>query len=160
MIAIGQAIPELEIMLATKDGPAKLQSTSLFEGKKVVLFGLPGAFTPTCSMNHLPGFIENRQALSDKGVDAVICVTVNDHHVVKAWAKQANALESIKFVADFDAKLTKALGLEIDLSAGGLGLRSKRYSMIIDDGKVSTLNVEDSPGVAEISGAATILGQL
>ena len=159
-IAIGETLPAATLKEKTADGVADIEVSDFLKGRKVVLFAVPGAFTPTCSMNHLPGFLENRDSFYAKGVDEIAVVAVNDHHVMQAWAKASGGEGKIRFLADGAANFTKALGLEADLSAGGLGLRSKRYSMLIEDGKVTQLNVEDSPGKAEISGAATLLGQL
>lgn len=156
-ISKGDTVPSLTIMEVTSDGPAKIASSDLFAGKKIVLFGLPGAFTPTCSMNHVPGYIENRDALMAKGVDDIIVVSVNDHHVMKAWAKSTGGEGKIRFVADWDAAFVKALGLDRDLSAGGLGVRSTRFSMLVDDGAVQFVNVEDNPGQATVSSAAAML---
>ena len=156
-IETGDRIPEASLMVVTDDGPAEMTTQELFAGKKAVVFGLPGAFTPTCSRNHLPGFLENRDTILARGVDDIICVSVNDHHVMKAWASHMGALGKIRFVADWDAGFTKALGLDAEL--GVLGLRSRRYSMIVDDGVVTTLNVEEDRGVTS-SGAAVMLEQL
>ena len=130
----------------------------IFAGKKVALFAVPGAFTPTCSAKHLPGFITSLDALKDKGVDEVICLSVNDPFVMGAWGTAQNAGD-IRMIADPDAAFTKALGLEFDASGAGLGIRSLRYSMIVEDGKVSQLNL-DKIGAFEISGADTLLQQL
>lgn len=159
-IEIGDTIPASTLKIITESAPADLTTDELFGGKKVVVFGVPGAFTPTCSLNHLPGFVENHEAFKAHGIDAIICVSVNDHHVMKAWAKDRSALGTLTFVADWNAAFTKALGLDADLSAGGLGVRSLRYSMIVDDGKVTALNVEENPGQAVSSGAAALLEQL
>lgn len=159
-IAIGDKIPAIALKEKTADGVQDIDTASLLAGKTVVLFGVPGAFTPTCSLNHLPGFLENRDAFFAKGVDEIVVVAVNDHHVMHAWAKASGGEGKIRFLADGNAAFTKALGLELDLSGGGLGLRSKRYSMLIKDGAVVKLNIEDKPGEAEISGAATLLGQI
>jgi glutaredoxin/glutathione-dependent peroxiredoxin len=159
-IAEGEKLPTATLMEKTPDGPAKLSTDELFAGKKVVLFAVPGAFTPTCSLNHLPGFLENRDAILSKGIDDIMVVSVNDWHVMNAWADKTGGAGKIRFLADFDASYTKALGLDMDLSAGGLGVRSKRYSMIVDDGVVKKLNVEEQPGQAVTSGAAAILEQL
>jgi peroxiredoxin len=159
-IAIGETIPAATLKEKTADGVADIDVGAFLKDRKVVLFAVPGAFTPTCSMNHLPGFLENRDSFYAKGVDEIAVVAVNDHHVMQAWAKASGGEGKIRFLADGAASFTKALGLEADLSAGGLGLRSKRYSMLIDNGKVTQLNVEDTPGKAEVSGAATLLGQL
>jgi glutaredoxin/glutathione-dependent peroxiredoxin len=159
-IAVGEKLPEAKFKEKTAEGPVELTTNDLFAGKKVVLFAVPGAFTPTCSLNHLPGYVENRDAILARGVDDIAVVAVNDWHVMGAWAQQSGAMGKIHFLADFDASFTKAMGLEADLSAGGLGLRSKRYSMLVEDGVVKSLNVEESPGQATVSGAAAMLEQL
>lgn len=159
-IAVGEKLPEAKFKEKTADGPVEVSTADLFSGKKVVLFAVPGAFTPTCTLNHLPGYLENRDAILSRGVDDIAVVAVNDWHVMGAWAQQSNGLGKIHFLADFDASFTKALGLEADLSGGGLGLRSKRYSMLVEDGVVKSLNVEESPGQATVSGAAAMLEQL
>jgi peroxiredoxin len=159
-IAIGDTIPAATLKEKTAEGVSDIDLAGFLKGRKIVLFAVPGAFTPTCSMNHLPGFLENRDSFYAKGVDEIVVISVNDHHVMQAWAKASGGEGKIRFLADGSAVLTKALGLENDMSAGGMGIRSKRYSMLIEDGKVTQLNVEDTPGKAEISGAATLLGQL
>ncbi len=159
-IEIGAKVPSMSIMEATTDGPAKISTDDFFAGKKVVLFGLPGAFTPTCSMNHVPGYVENRDALAAKGVDEIAVLSVNDHFVMAAWAKSTKAEGKIHFIADWDAAFVKALGLDKDLSAGGLGVRSTRFSMLVDDGVVKQVNIEDNPGQATVSSAAAMLASL
>lgn len=159
-IAIGNKLPSATFKEKAADGPVKITTDELFKGKRVVLFAVPGAFTPTCSLNHLPGFLENRDAILARGVDDIAVVAVNDWHVMGAWAQSSGGMGKIHFLADWDGAFTKALGLDIDLSAGGLGVRSKRYSMLVEDGVVKTLNIEDSPGQADVSSAATIIGQL
>lgn len=159
-ISIGDKFPSLKIKENTEDGPAEVALDDLLRGKKVVFFAVPGAFTPTCSVNHLPGFLENRDAFFAKGVDEIAVVSVNDPYVMGAWAKASGGEGKIRFLADGNGELAKALGLDIDLAGGGLGVRSKRYSMLIDDGTVRQLNIEASTGKAETSGAATLLGQL
>lgn len=159
-IALGDRLPEATFKEKTADGPVEVKTGDLFAGKKVVLFAVPGAFTPTCTLNHLPGYLENRDAILARGVDDIAVVAVNDWHVMGAWAQQSNALGKIHFLADFDASFTKAMGLDIDLSGGGLGVRSKRYSMLVEDGVVKSLNIEESPGQATVSGAAAMLEQL
>lgn len=159
-IAVGDKLPQAKFKEKTADGPVEIGTDELFSGKKVVLFAVPGAFTPTCTLNHLPGYIENRDALLSRGVDDIAVVAVNDWHVMGAWAQQTNAMGKLHFLADWDASFTKAMGLEADLSAGGLGVRSKRYSMLVEDGVVKSLNVEESPGQATVSGAAAMLEQL
>lgn len=159
-IAIGDRMPAATLKEKTADGVADVDLAGFLAGRKIALFAVPGAFTPTCSMNHLPGFLENRDSFYAKGVDEIAVVSVNDHHVMQAWAKASGGEGKIRFLADGSAVLTKALGLDLDMSGGGMGIRSKRYSMLIEDGVVTQLNVEDSPGKAEVSGAATLLGQL
>ena len=160
MIKIGERLPDAKFKVKTADGYADATTSDVFSGKKVVLFAVPGAFTPTCTMNHLPGYLENRTEILGKGIDDIAVVAVNDHHVMSAWAKAAGGEGKITFLADGNAGFTKAAGLDMDLSAGGLGIRSKRYSMIVDDGVVTSLNIEDTPGTAVTSGAAAILDQL
>lgn len=159
-ITVGDKLPEATFKEKTADGPVEITTQQLFKGKKVVLFAVPGAFTPTCSLNHLPGYIENRDAILSKGVDDIAVVAVNDWHVMGAWAQQSGGMGKIHFLADWDGAFTKSLGLEADLSAGGLGVRSKRYSMLVEDGVVKSLNVEETPGQATVSGAAAMLEQL
>ncbi|HEV7435821.1 MAG TPA: peroxiredoxin [Pseudorhizobium sp.] len=159
-IAIGDRLPAATFKEKSANGPVEVTTDELFKGKRVVLFAVPGAFTPTCSLNHLPGFLENRDAILARGVDDIAVVAVNDWHVMGAWAQSTGGTGKIHFLSDWDGAFTKSLGLEIDLSAGGLGVRSKRYSMLVDDGVVKTLNIEDSPGQATVSSAATIIEQL
>jgi peroxiredoxin len=158
-IKIGDRLPSAEFTTMTGDGQQKLSTDAIFPGRKVVLFAVPGAFTPTCSMNHLPGFVQNVAAIKAKGVDTVACVAVNDVFVMDAWGKASGANGNILMLADGNGDFARAIGLEFDLTQAGLGKRSKRYSMIIDNGVVKALNVEDKPGV-NVSGADTILGQL
>ncbi|MCD1265140.1 peroxiredoxin [Shinella sumterensis] len=159
-IAVGDKLPDLKLKERTPDGPADVSTAELFGGKRIVLFAVPGAFTPTCSLNHLPGYLENRDAILAKGVDDIVVVAVNDQHVMGAWATSTGGAGKLRFIADWDAAFTKALGMDIDLSAGTLGVRSKRYSMLVDDGVVKTLNVEESPGQATVSAAAAMIEQL
>ncbi len=159
-ISIGDRIPEASLKQVDADGAKDVSTNDFFGGRKVVLFGVPGAFTPTCSNNHLPGFVENRDAIGAKGIDDVAVISVNDHFVMKAWAGFTGAEDKITFLSDGNGDVTRALGLDIDLSKGGLGARSKRYSMIVDNGVVTAVNVEENPGEAVTSGAARILEQL
>lgn len=159
-ITVGDKLPEATFKEKTADGAVEITTQQLFKGKKVVLFAVPGAFTPTCSLNHLPGYIENRDAILSKGVDDIAVVAVNDWHVMGAWAQQSGGMGKIHFLADWDGAFTKSLGLEADLSAGGLGVRSKRYSMLVEDGVVKSLSLEETPGQATVSGAAAMLEQL
>ena len=159
-IAVGDKLPDATLKTMTADGAKDITTAEIFAGKKVVLFGVPGAFTPTCSNNHLPGYLENHDAIKAKGVDTVAVVAVNDHHVMGAWQKFTGGEGRILYLADGNGNFIKALGLETDLSAGGLGMRSKRFSMIVENGKVTSLNIEDSPGQAVVSGAAAMLEKL
>ncbi len=158
-IKIGDRMPAAELLTATADGPSKISTDAIFKDKTVVLIGVPGAFTPTCSMNHLPGFLTHLDEIKAKGVDTVACVSVNDVHVVKAWGKHAGAEDKILMLADGNGDFAKATGLAVDLNVAGMGMRNKRYSMLVENGIVRQLNVEDKSGV-NISGADTILQQL
>jgi peroxiredoxin len=144
----------------TAEGPGWKSTDEVFKGKKVVLFAVPGAFTPTCHKNHLPGFLKNADAIKAKGVDVIAVTSVNDVFVMTEWQKVSGAEGKIDFLADGNADFAKALDLTMDGSAGGLGLRSQRYSMLVEDGVVRSLNIEDAPGKAEISGADALLKQL
>ncbi len=155
-IKIGDKLPDAELLNKTADGPQKLKTADIFAGKKVVLFGVPGAFTPTCSMNHLPGFVQHADEIRGKGIDTIACVSVNDVHVMGAWGKHADSEGKILMLADGNGDFAKATGLEVDLAVANMGLRNKRYSMIVDNGVVKQLNVEDKSGV-NVSGADTIL---
>ena len=159
-IAVGDKIPNATVKTRTDDGPADLSTGDIFSGKKVVLFGVPGAFTPTCSMNHLPGFITHNDEFRQKGVDTIAVVAVNDIFVMGAWEKANDAAGKILFLSDGNGEFTKALGLDIDLSVAGLGVRSKRYSMLVEDGVVKQLNIEESPGQADKSSAEALLEQM
>ena len=157
-IKVGDKLPETELMMMTENGPTKVSTADLFGGKKVAIFAVPGAYTPTCSAKHLPGFVDNTSNLSAKGVSDIVCLSVNDPFVMAAWGKDHNA-GSIKMVADSDASFTKSPGVEFDASGAGLGIRSRRYSMLVDDGVVTQLNLEETGGF-EVSDAETLLGQL
>ncbi len=159
MIKVGDRLPKATFTVMTADGPAAKSTDDLFKGKKVVLVGVPGAFTPTCHKNHLPGFIENEKAIKAKGVDDIAVIATNDVFVMNAWAKDTKADGKITFLADGSAAFAKATGLDLDLNERGMGMRNKRFSMIVDDGVVRTLNIEEGPG-AEKSGAKTMLEQL
>ena len=158
-IQVGDRLPSATLTIMTSEGPKPLTTTELCEGKKVVLFAVPGAFTPTCSVQHLPGYVDNAQSLKDKGVDTVACVSVNDPFVMGAWGKDREVGEDLMMLSDGNGDFTAAIGLEMDGSGFGLGTRSQRYAMIIDDGVVSTLNVESGPGL-DVSSAETILSEL
>lgn len=140
-------------------GPNAFKVSDLVKGKRIAIFGLPGAFTPTCSARHVPGYVEQRDALRARGIDEVWCVSVNDAHVMGAWARDQKTAGKVRMMADGSAQFTKAIGLDIDLSARGMGVRSQRYSMVVEDGVVKLLNVE-APGKFEVSGADRLLGQL
>ncbi|MFT4098256.1 MAG: peroxiredoxin [Rhodoblastus sp.] len=159
MIKVGDRLPKATFTVMTAEGPAAKSTDDLFKGKKVVLFGVPGAFTPTCHKNHLPGFVENEKAIKAKGVDDIAVISTNDVFVMSAWAKDTGAAGKITFLADGSAAFAKATGLDLDLSERGMGMRNKRFSMIVDDGVVRSLNIEEGPG-AEKSGAKTMLEQL
>ncbi|THF51012.1 peroxiredoxin [Allorhizobium terrae] len=159
-IAIGDTLPAATFKEKTADGPVEITTDDLFKGKKVVVFAVPGAFTPTCTLNHLPGYLENRDALLAKGVDDIAVVSVNDWHVMGAWAQSTGGMGKIHFLADWDASFSKALGLDMDLSAGGLGVRSKRYAMLVEDGVVKSLDIEENPGQATVSSATAMLERL
>ena len=158
-IKVGDRIPSASFTVMTAEGPKPKTTDDIFKGKKVVLFAVPGAFTPTCHKNHMPGFVKNADAIKAKGIDTIAVTGVNDVFVMDAWKKASNA-DKIEFLADGSAAFAKAIGLSIDLGERGLGTRSQRYSMLIDDGVVKKLNVEDAPGKAEASGADNLLTQL
>jgi peroxiredoxin len=159
-IKVGDRIPEGKFRVMTAEGPGWKSTDEVFKGKKVALFAVPGAFTPTCHKNHLPGFLKNADAIKAKGVDAIAVTSVNDVFVMTEWQKASGAEGKIDFLADGNADFAKALDLTMDGSAGGMGLRSQRYSMLVEDGLVKSLNIEDAPGKAEISGADALLKQL
>ncbi len=158
-IQVGDKLPSATLTTMTAEGPKHLTTRELCEGKKVVLFAVPGAFTPTCSVQHLPGFLENAQSFKDKGVDTVACVSVNDPFVMGAWGKDREVGENLMMLSDGNGDFTAAIGLEMDGSGFGLGTRSQRYAMIVDDGVVSTLNVESGLGL-DVSSAETIPSEL
>jgi len=159
-IKVGDALPNAVFTVMTDEGPKVRTSEELFTGKKAVLFGLPGAFTPTCSMNHLPGFLSNYDAFKQKGIDFIAVTSVNDAFVMNAWSKATEAGDKILFLADGNATFAKALDLTLDLTERGLGLRSARYAMLVEDGVVKVLNIEDAPSKAEKSNAETLLAQI
>ena len=159
MISAGDKLPEATFTVMTADGPKPKTTDEIFKGKKVVLFAVPGAFTPTCHASHLPGFIEKAGEIKGKGVDTIACVAVNDVFVMDAWGKASNVGDAVEMFADGGAKFANAIELTMDLTERGLGVRSKRYSMLVDDGVVKSLNVEEGPGIAA-SGADNMLTQL
>ncbi len=158
-IQVGEKIPSVTLTRMGEKGPEPISTDQLFAGKKVVLFAVPGAFTPTCSAKHLPSFVEHADELKAKGVDDIACVSVNDVFVMSAWGKDQKADGKVTMLADGDAQLTKALGLELDLSGKGLGVRSQRFSMLVEDGVVKSINV-DPGGSYEKSSADVMLRQL
>lgn len=158
-IGVGDKIPAATLYRMGAEAPEAVTTEALCAGKKVVLFGLPGAFTPTCSAKHVPGFLENAAAIKAKGVDTIACVSVNDAFVMGAWAKDQGTGDTIEMLGDGSGDLTRKMGLELDLSERGLGVRSRRFSMILDNGVVKAINLEEG-GALEISGAEDILKQL
>jgi peroxiredoxin len=158
-IKVGDKIPDTTFMKATANGPEPVESADFFKGRKVALFSVPGAFTPTCSAKHLPGFIDNAAQLKAKGVDEIACTAVNDAFVMGAWAKSANADGKVTMLADGSGNFARAVGLEMDGTKFGLGMRGQRFSLIADDGVVTELNVE-APGEFKVSTAEHMLGQL
>jgi peroxiredoxin len=159
-IGVGERLPEVKLRVMTADGPATKTTSELFGGKKVALFGVPGAFTGTCSNKHLPGFLQNADAFKAKGIDEIVVTGVNDVFVMEAWKRESGAAGKIEFIADGNGEFAKAIDLTFDGSGFGLGTRSKRYSMLVEDGVVKSLNVEESPGKVDVSGAETLLGQI
>lgn len=158
-VQIGDRIPSATLTRATDDGPKPVSTDEVFKGRTVALFAVPGAFTPTCSARHLPGFMEARETLKEKGVDAIACVSVNDAFVMGAWGEQSGAGDDVLLLADGNGDFTRALGLEMDASKFGMGLRSQRYAMLVQDGVVRQLHVE-APGEFRVSSAEHLLGQL
>jgi peroxiredoxin len=159
-IKVGDRLPEAKFRVMGPDGPAVKSTADIFKGKKVVLFAVPGAFTPTCSNNHLPGFLQNADAFKQKGIDTIAVTGVNDVFVMHAWKKASGAGSKIEFLSDGNGEFAKALDMTLDGSGFGLGTRSKRYAMLVDDGVVKNLNVEDVAGKAEVSGAENLLKQI
>ena len=159
-IKIGDKIPSSSFQVMGVDGPALVSTGDLLDNRTVVMVAVPGAFTPTCHNHHVPGYLDNLDALKERGVDEVCIVSVNDMHVMSHWAKSSGGANKLTYLADGSGAFTKAIGLDIDLSELGMGLRSKRYSMLIKNGVVEQLNIEENPGVADISAAARILSQL
>ncbi len=158
-IKVGDKVPSATLMQMKDGGPKPVKTDDLFAGKKVVVFALPGAFTPTCSAKHLPGFIQNASAIKQKGVDAIACVSVNDAFVMGAWGEQQNAGDKVMMLADGNGDFTRAMGLELDASRFGMGPRSQRYAMVVDNGVVKELNVEEG-GAFSVSSAEHVMKQL
>jgi peroxiredoxin len=158
-ISVGDTLPSVTFMTMTADGPEPVESASYFAGRKIALFSLPGAFTPTCSAKHLPGFIEKADELKAKGIDEIACTAVNDVFVMGAWAKDQGASDKVTLLADGNGAFVEAIGLTMDGAKFGLGTRGQRFSMIVDDAKVVALNIE-APGEYKVSSADYLLGQL
>ncbi|MFD6317437.1 peroxiredoxin [Methylorubrum thiocyanatum] len=155
-IQVGDHLPQATFRVNGPDGPQAKTTDDVFKGRRVVLVGVPGAFTPACHRNHLPGFVAKREEIVARGIDAIAVTSVNDIFVLNAWQQQSGA-EGIEFLADGNAEFAKAIGLEMDGSGFGLGPRSQRYAMVVEDGVVRILNVEDTPSKAEVSGAEALL---
>ncbi len=155
----GDSIPSVKVMQSTADGPKEVDTAELFAGKTVVLFGVPGAFTPTCSAKHLPGFVQHADALMAKGVDLIACMAVNDVFVMGAWGRDQNVDGKVMMLADGSADLTRAMGLEFDLTARGLGIRAQRFVLVAKDGRVTHVAVE-APGAFEVSRAEAVIAAL
>jgi len=158
-IKVGDKLPSVKLNMFKDGKPAAVTTEELFAGKKVVVFAVPGAFTPTCHKNHLPGFVKNLSAIKAKGIDTVAVTGVNDVFVMDAW-KKASGGDGIEFLADGSAAWAKSVGITADLTERGLGVRSGRYSMLVDNGVVKSLNVEEGPGKTEVSGADNLLKSL
>ncbi|NQV84236.1 MAG: peroxiredoxin [Rhodospirillales bacterium] len=158
-ISVGDKIPSLDLNILTQDGPGGISTDDIFSGKKVAIFGLPGAFTRTCSARHLPGYVDNAAALKAKGIDTIVCIAVNDAFVMGAWGTAQNVGDTVMMVADGSAKFAKATGLDADMSAKGFGVRCQRFSMVVDDGTVQTLHI-DAPGTFENTSAEVMLGEV
>ena len=160
MLSKGDKIPSINLKQMTATGPADVDSAEYCKGRKVVIFALPGAFTPTCSESHLPGFVNSADEIKAKGVDAIACLSVADFFVMDAWAKSIGVGDKVDMLSDGNGEFIKATGTELDLSAHGLGTRSQRYVMVVNDGVIENIMVESNPGVAEESGADALLAVL
>lgn len=158
-IKVGDKIPSVTVNIMTEDGPGAVSTDEFFAGKKVAIFGVPGAFTPTCSAKHLPGFVANADALKAKGIDAIACISVNDPFVMGAWGKDQSVGDKVTMLADGSAKFATATGLELDLVDKGLGVRCQRFSMVVDNGTVQAINI-DAAGTFEKTSAESMLGDL
>ena len=155
-ISKGDRIPDAELTVLAEDGPDKRAASDFFGGRKVVLFAVPGAFTPTCHNSHMPGFVENSAAMRERGVDEVAVIAVNDPFVMQAWARASQADGKVTFIADGNGDFARAIGMEADLAVVGFGTRSRRYAMIVDDGTVTYLGVEEGRDVKDSSAAAVM----
>jgi peroxiredoxin len=159
-IKVGDRLPETKFRVMTAEGPAWKTTNEIFAGKKVAMFAVPGAFTGTCHKSHMPGFVRNADALKAKGVDTIAVTAVNDHFVLDEWIKASGATGKIEFLGDGNGDFAKAVDMAADMSGAGMGTRTKRYAMLVDDGVVKVLNIEEKPGVAEISSADNLLKSL
>jgi glutaredoxin/glutathione-dependent peroxiredoxin len=159
-IASGDRLPDVTFRTMTEAGPKPLATGEIFAGKTVVLFGVPGAFTPTCHKTHLPGFLKEAEAFKAKGIDSIAVVAVNDPFVMAMWAKETGGEDVLTFLSDGNADFARAAGLDVDLSVAGLGVRCRRFSMLVEDGVVKKINIEEAPGKAELSSAETLICQL
>ena len=159
-LSVGDRVPAANLFEPGESGPEKLTTDALFKGRKVVLVGMPGAFTPTCHRNHLPGFIENRDAMLSKGVDEIVVLTTNDTHVLRAWAETSGGKGKVRFVSDGNSDFISQAGLSFDGSGTGMGTRARRIAMIVDNGVVTALAVEEKAGQTAVSTAAQILEKL
>jgi peroxiredoxin len=158
-IKVGDKVPSATLKYLSPEGPKEITTDELFRGKKVALFAVPGAFTPTCSQRHLPGYVDKASELKAKGVDQIACLSVNDAFVMGAWGKAQNVGDKVMMLADGSGDFTRAIGLELDLRKGGLGMRSQRYSMLVEDGVVKNLNVEQA-GQFDVSSAESMMKAL
>ncbi len=158
-IKVGDTIPSMKLMMASPEGPKETSTGDIFRGKKVVLFAVPGAFTPTCSVKHLPGFVQQADAMKAKGVDTIACIAVNDAFVMGAWGKEQGCTDKVVMLADGSGAFTKSLGLELDLVSRGMGVRSQRFALVAENGKVTHLGVEQ-PGGFDVSRAENIMAML
>jgi glutaredoxin/glutathione-dependent peroxiredoxin len=159
-IKVGDKLPSVTLRQATPEGPKEITTDEFFRGKKVALFAVPGAFTPACSQRHLPGYVDKAADIRAKGIDDVACVAVNDAAVMGAWGREQRTEGKVAMLADGSGDFARALGLELDLTRNGLGVRSKRYSMLVDDGVVKSLNIEQQPGQVDASSAEAMLRAL
>ncbi len=159
-IKVGDKLPDVKFRVMEGEGPAWKTTDEVFKGKKVALFAVPGAFTGTCHKMHMPSITLNANAIKAKGVDTIAVTSVNDIFVMQAWKRDTDQKDAVSFLADGNADFAKAIGLDVDFSGGGMGVRSKRYSMLVEDGVVTKLNIEEKPGTVEMSGGDTLLGQL
>ena len=159
-IKIGDSIPSATLRTITADGPQEISTDEFFAGRKVALFAVPGAFTPTCQNDHLPSFLENHDALREKGIDEIACIAINDMFVLDAWSKATGCEGKITMLSDGNGELASAMGMTFDGAGFGMGTRSLRYAAIVEDGKVTALEVEESPGTCAVSSGSKLLAQL